>query len=168
MKKVFFLYLIMICITCSLASAQVISGTYAIKNDQTGMLLRIKDANSKNGTPLVLYNPENWKCMTWDFKNISGNTYQLQNLFTHKSFQTVANPGTDVAMEQQPFKNGDAAQLYEFEAIGKGSFLIRLKGSDLYLTPSDKEGSVNSVIILSKRTKDKLQLWSIYQQTPTM
>lgn len=132
------------------------------------MLLRIKDANSKNGTPLVLYNPENWKCMTWDFKNISGNTYQLQNLFTHKTFQTVASPETGVAMEQQPLKNGDAAQVYEFEAVSKGSFLIRLKGSDLYLTPSDKEGSVNSVIILSKRTKDKLQLWSIYQQIPTM
>ena len=168
MKKVFFLCLIMICTTCSLVSAQVISGTYAIKNNQTGMLLRIKDANSKNGTPLVLYNPENWKCMTWDFKNISGNTYQLQNLFTHKAFQTVATPETGVAMEQQPFKNGDAAQLYEFEAIDKGSFLIRLKGSDLYLTPSDKEGSVNSVIILSKRTTNKLQLWSIYQQSPTM
>ena len=31
----------------SLAYAQVIKGNYAIKNVQTGMLLRVKDANSK-------------------------------------------------------------------------------------------------------------------------
>ena len=60
---------------------QIIKGTYAIKNVQTGMLLRIKDANKKNGTLLVAYTPTDWKCMTWDFKHIEGQTYQLENLF---------------------------------------------------------------------------------------
>ena len=40
---------------CSTSFAQVIKGTYAIKNVQTGMLLRIKDADKKDGTPLVAY-----------------------------------------------------------------------------------------------------------------
>lgn len=48
--------------------SQDIKGNYAIKNVKTGMLLRVKDAASKNGTPLVAYNPQNWKCMTWDLK----------------------------------------------------------------------------------------------------
>jgi len=69
------------------AFAQVIKGTYAIKNVQTGMLLRIKDASKANGTPLVSYNPVNWKCMTWDFQHKEDNTYQLRNLFSGKTFQ---------------------------------------------------------------------------------
>ena len=69
------------------ASAQDIKGNYAIKNVQTGMLIRVKDAGSKNGTPLVAYYPENWKCMTWNFKNTGGISYQLQNLLTSKTFQ---------------------------------------------------------------------------------
>jgi hypothetical protein len=89
MKKSFrfaVLYFILQSLSVSLF-AQVIHGTYAIKNEQTGMLLRIKDANGKNGTPLVAYNPVNWKCMTWDFKHVEGQTYQLKNLFTSKTFQ---------------------------------------------------------------------------------
>lgn len=49
---------------CFITNGQTIQGTYAIKNVKTGMLLRVKDANGKNGTPLVAYNPENWKCKT--------------------------------------------------------------------------------------------------------
>jgi hypothetical protein len=74
-----------------LAFSQVIKGNYAIKNVQTGMLLRVKDAASTNGTPLVMYYPENWKCMTWSFKNIGANTYQLQNLLTNKTFQPASH-----------------------------------------------------------------------------
>lgn len=68
-------------------SAQdIIKGTYAIKNVQTGMVLRIKDANSKDGTPIVAYDPVNWKCVTWDFKHVDGNTYQLKNLSVEKLY----------------------------------------------------------------------------------
>lgn len=149
-------------------SAQVINGTYAIKNLETGLLLRIKDANSKNGTPLVAYSPENWKCMTWDFKHIEGDTYQLQNLFTNKTFQAKAAPEAGVALEQQPFQAKDNSQQYEFEPIGKNTFMIKLKGTSLYLTPADKDGKINSQIILAKKTNNKLQYWTIYQQLPTM
>src|SRR5665811_2339445 len=72
-------------VMCS--NGQTIVGTYAIKNVETGKLLRIKDANSSDGTPLVAYSPVNWKCMTWDFQQIDGRTYTLRNLFTNKTFQ---------------------------------------------------------------------------------
>ncbi|MFC3362477.1 RICIN domain-containing protein [Pedobacter fastidiosus] len=81
-----------ILLMASLVQAQIIKGNYAIKNVQTGMLLRVKDASGKNGTPLVAYDPQNWKCMTWDFKNVDGNTYQLLNLFTSKTFQPKKDP----------------------------------------------------------------------------
>ncbi len=145
--------------------AQNIKGNYAIKNVVTGMLLRIKDANGKNGTPLVAYNPQNWKCMTWNFIPVEGNTYQLKNLFTSKTFQPKIN---DLALEEQPLNLGNSNQQYEFEPAGKDIYLIKLKGTDLYITPEDKKGSTNSAIILAKKTKTKDQQWTIYEQAPTM
>ena len=65
---------------------QNIKGTFAIKNVSTGMLLRVMDANKKNETPIVAYSPTNWKCMTWDFTKVEGNTYNVKNLFTNKTF----------------------------------------------------------------------------------
>jgi hypothetical protein len=133
MKKVaaIFAFCLLVVIT---ASAQTIKGTYAIKNVQNGMLLRIKDANGKNGTPLVSYDPQNWKCMTWDFKHAGGNTYQLQNLFTHKTFQPQTKASANVALEEQPLAENAATQQYEFEPVGKDTYLIKLKGTDLYVT----------------------------------
>lgn len=150
------------------ASAQQIKGTYAIKNEQTGMLLRVKDAHSENGTPLVAYYPENWKCMTWDFQHVEGNTYKLKNLFTSKTFQPVTQANEGVALEEQPLNADNSAQQYEFEPIDNDTFLIKLKGTELYLTPSDKKGSVNSKILLAKKTNTKDQYWDIYLQSPTM
>jgi hypothetical protein len=145
--------------------AQIIKGNYAIKNVSTGMLLRVKDASNKNGTPLVAYDPQNWKCMTWNFISVEGNTYQLKNLFTGKTFQPKQ---AGIALEEQPISLGSGNQQYEFEPAGKDIYLIKLKGTDLYITPEDKKGASNSAIILVKKTKTKEQQWTIYEQAPTM
>jgi hypothetical protein len=145
--------------------AQIIKGNYAIKNVLTGMLLRVKDASNKNGTPLVAYDPQNWKCMTWNFISVEGNTYQLKNLFTGKTFQPKQ---AGIALEEQPISLGSSNQQYEFEPAGKDIYFIKLKGTDLYITPEDKKGTSNSAIILVKKTKTKEQQWTIYEQAPTM
>ncbi len=151
------------------STAQVIQGTYAIKNVQTGMLLRIKDANGKNGTPLVAYNPVNWKCMTWDFKHVDGQTYQLRNLFTNKTFQPKEGiPAAGVLLEQQPLIALQANQEYDFIPVEKNIYLIRAKGTDLYITPVDKDGTTDTGITLAKKDDSKLQQWTIYEQKPTM
>ncbi len=150
------------------ALAQDIKGNYAIKNVQTGMLLRVKDAASKNGTPLVAYYPENWKCMTWNFKNTGINTYQLQNLLTNKTFQPVTQANHDVPFEEQPLIPGAANQQYEFIEVKKDTYLIKLKGTDLYLTPAHSKGKVNSNIILAAKKDTPDQFWNIYEQVPTM
>ena len=168
MKKEYYLLLMVIILLFSFTvSAQVIKGTYAIKNVQTGMLLRVKDANNKNGTPLVSYEPVNWKCMTWDFKHIEGNTYQLQNLFTGKTFQSVDTVNGGV-LEQQPLVAAQLNQQYDFVPVQNNIFLIKQKGTDLYLTPSDKNGAVNTGIKTAKKDGSKLQQWTIYEQKPTM
>lgn len=171
MKKIFqFLLLQLLLLLFSAGSfAQVITGTYAIKNEQTGMLIRIKDANSKNGTPLVAYSPVNWKCMTWDFKHVEGTTYQLKNLFTGKTFQSKdGTPAEGVILEQQPLVMTQANQQYDFIEVKKDVYLIRAKGTELYITPVDKDGATDTGITLAKKNGSKLQQWAIYEQKPTM
>ncbi len=133
MKIIFILinFCLLLIISQTIA-AQVIKGDYAIKNVQTGMLLRIKDANSQNGTSLVAYYPENWKCMTWNFIHVEGNVYKLQNLFTHKTFQPGNKSNSSNELEQQPFDSVSLNQLYEFESIDKDNYRIKLKGT-LYI-----------------------------------
>jgi len=153
---------------CFITNGQTIQGTYAIKNVKTGMLLRVKDANGKNGTPLVAYSPENWKCMTWDFQSTGENTYQLKNLFTKKTFQPLGVVKDAALLEEQPLVANASNQQFEFINIKKDTYVIRLKSTELYLTPSDPGGKTNSAIILSKKKDDPLQQWTIYQQNPTM
>ncbi len=163
------IFLAMVCfILTNVSYSQTIKGTYAIKNVTTGMLLRIKDANKANGTPLVAYDPVNWKCMTWDFQQVEGQIYQLKNLFTGKTFVAKNSVAEGVSLDQQPFESGAASQQYEFIPAGKNTYLIKLKDSNLYVTPSDSNGSINSDIILSKKSNSKLQQWNIYEQHPTM
>ncbi|MCC8423464.1 RICIN domain-containing protein [Mucilaginibacter sp. UR6-11] len=166
MKKIL-LFIAFVSFTVFVA-AQDIRGNYAIKNVQTGMLLRVKDAGSKNGTPLVAYYPENWKCMTWNFKKTDANTYQLQNLLTHKTFQPVKPAGADVPFDEQPLVPGDTRQQYEFILVKKATYLIKLKGTELYVTPADSQGALNSAIILAAKKNTPDQLWTIYEQAPTM
>lgn len=158
-----------LCLFLSLAAAaQDIKGTFAIKNVEIGLLLRIKDANGADGTPLVSYTPVNWKCMTWDFQSQGGNVYQLKNLFTGKTFEPIGKSASEgTALHQQKFQAGAANQEYEFIPVEKNVYCIRLKGTELYLSPSEN-GEVNSAVVLSKKTDSKRQQWTLYEQHPTM
>ena len=152
-----------------IAFAQVIEGTFAIKNVETGMVLRVKDANGANGTPLVAYSPVNWKCVTWDFKHVAGQTYQLRNLYTNKTFQpanAVVEEG--LLLEQQPLVMKQVNQLYDFILVEKNVYLVKATGTDLYVTPVDKNGTTDTPIMLSAKNGGKLQQWTIYLQKPTM
>lgn len=166
MRKLF--CLLTIVMTVVTVKAQTIEGTYAIKNVATGMVLRVKDASAANGTPLVSYSPVNWKCVTWDFKNVEGQTYQLANLFTGKTFQPKQSPAEGVLMEEQPLATQKATQQYEFLPAEDHSYLIRMKGTDLYLMPADEKGATNTGILLAKKQNNKLQRWVLEEQHPTM
>jgi hypothetical protein len=59
------------------------------------------------------------------------------------------------------------SQLYEFVPAGENTYLIKLEGTDQYIT-SPEDGQVNSRVVLAPKTGDKSQQWIIYQQSPTM
>jgi hypothetical protein len=139
--------------------AQSIKGTYAIKNVSSGMVLRIKDANTANGTPIVPYSPVNWKCVTWDFKNVEGQTYQLKNLFSGKTLQPKGSAAEGGSLEEQPI----ASQQYEFLPGEKNSYLIRVKGTDLYITQGE-----DNIVLAAKKKNLTSQSWTLVEQHPTM
>ncbi|UFH52672.1 RICIN domain-containing protein [Spirosoma sp. KNUC1025] len=167
--KLVYLLLIDLCLGVIGSFNQPIHGHYAIKNVQTGLLLRVQDARKADGTPIVAYSPVNWKCVTWDFVHVGGDTYQLRNLFTSKTLQPEhGKPAEGVNLEQQPLVASQSNQEYEFVDAGKDTYRIKLKGSDLYITPVDSKGSVNSRIMLAKKSASQAQLWTIYEQDPQM
>ena len=165
MKKIFILLLVTFW-GWSQINCQVLKSTYAIQNVETGKNLRPYDAGSQDGNKIVLYSHVEWKCMTWEFINNQGNTYQLKNLFTSKTFQPVSKAVAGVALEQQPLKN-DPSQYWEFIKQGDNSYLIKLQGTDLFITISSEK--TNSAIILKpKSDKPSTQLWRLIEQHPTM
>ncbi len=169
MKTVFRLSIAVVAISCMATDtfSQNINGTFAIKNVKTGIYLRIKDANKSDGTPLVAYSPVNWKCATWHFNRIEGQNYQLKNLFTGKTFQSQETaPANGVALEQKPFISKEVNQQYEFIPVKGNIYLIRLRNTDLYITPGDNNGTVNSQIILAKKNGTDLQYWTLHEQKP--
>ena len=145
-----------------------VHGDFALRNVHTGKYVRIKDANSADGTPIVAYSPVNWKCVTWEFRPAEDGSYTLKNLFSGKTLQPLNGDTTaGVAMEEQPLgKNKN--QQYELVAAGNNEYYIRLKGVNLYLTPSDPGGKTNSRIILQPRQDGDLQRWTLVEQHPTM
>ena len=165
MKKLFFVILANFLISV-FAIAQPISGTFAIQNTVTGKNLRPYEAGNQNGNRIVLYNHVEWKCMTWQFIKAKENTYQLKNLFTSKTFQPSSKAIAGVSLEQQPIKD-EPGQYWEFIKQGDNLYLIRLQGSDLYITTSS-ENTNSSVILQPKLAKTSSQLWKLVEQHPTM
>ena len=153
-------------ILSSVVTAQI-EGTYVIKNVETGKALRPKSAGKADGVPVILFTPTNWKCMTWDFQSQGGNAYQLKNLFTSKTFQTADVATTGDAIVQQAFVKGKKIQIWEFEPVSEGVYKIKKQGTNLYLTPADKTGAVNSAVVLKEDMSSPLQHWTIYEQHPT-
>ena len=152
--------------TVSNLDAQTFKSTYAIQNVQTGKNLRPYDAGSQDGNKIVLYSHVEWKCMTWQFINVTGNTYQLKNLFTLKTFQPSSVAVAGVSLVQQPLKD-ETNQHWEFIKQGDNSFLIKLQGTDLYVTTTFEK--TNSPIVLqNKQAQLSAQLWKFVEQHPTM
>lgn len=149
--------------------AQQIKGDFALKNVHTGKYVRIKDANTNDGTPIVAYSPVNWKCVTWEIKPSDDRSVVLKNLLSGKTLQPK-NGNAQIGIEMEEQQMGRPGQEYEFIPTNDGEpyYYIRLKGTELYLTPFDPAGATNSAIILKPRQGGDLQQWSLIEQHPTM
>src|ERR1700742_2772242 len=93
MKKLIMSAVMISAMTCSLwaADGPAAEKSYQIRNCKFDRLLRPRDANSANGTRIVLYPAEPWKCMTWKTHAAGDLAFQLQNHFTGKTFEVKTN-----------------------------------------------------------------------------
>ncbi len=169
MKKAVTVFILFMALPLAML-AQSIDGNFAIKNVETGMLLRPEGANNADNTPIVLYSPTNWKCLTWDFiATDEEDTYQLRNLFTSKTFfPDAGQKESGTALKQIELEQGNKDQQWVFEVNDDETYRIKLKNTELYITPHDKSGAFNSKVVLKEKMDGKLQLWTIYEQSPTM
>jgi len=137
--------------------------TYAIQNVGAGKDIRVYNAGNDNGTKIILYDHNNWECITWQLIGLEDNTYLLKNLYTQKSFQPSSAPATGVTLWQQTL-GGSRLQYWEFIEQPGETYRIRLKDTELYLTTTSDEN--NSDIILMPMQNSDSQLWKLIRQNP--
>jgi hypothetical protein len=87
----------------------------------------------------------------------------LKNLYTQKTFQPSSLPNSGVILWQQPLGR-TVNQYWEFIKQPDNSSMIRLDGSDLYITITSDEN--NSAIVLMPKQESDNQLWRMVRQKP--
>ena len=137
--------------------------TYAIQNVKTGKDIRVHNAGIDDEARIILYPHHNWECMTWQMIRLEGNTYLLKNLYTQKTFLPSSSPDSGVWLWQKPL-GGDNLQYWEFLKQPDGTYLIRLAGTELYITISS--GKNNADIILGQMKNSDEQKWKLIEQHP--
>ncbi|MDR2660196.1 MAG: RICIN domain-containing protein [Spirochaetaceae bacterium] len=169
MKKIFSFVVVfagLVIFGTNVYSQSVISGTFALRNPQTGKDVRPYRAGTADGNKIILYPHQEWKCMTWNFKHIDGTTYQLENLFTGKTFQASSAVKAGVTLWQQPLADNDKSQYWEFISQGNDTYLIRLSGTQFYITTSSDDTDSN-IILMPRQDNPTRQLWALVEQSPT-
>jgi hypothetical protein len=145
--------------------------SYQIRNRQYGELLRPQDANSANGTPIVLYSAQPWKCMTWKLSSGGESRFYLQNYFTSKTFAAAtATEGQPAGVTQVPFgKSPDERPVWQFTRLADGTFKVMDAKTGMVLTAS-KDGSGVKVTVQrwSERNEQKWELTEIDPKSLTM
>lgn len=139
--------------------------TFAIQNTKTNMNIRVYNAGIKDGERIILYRHANWECMTWQFIKLEDGSYLLKNLYTQKTIQPSSTPEEGVALWQQPLE-ANSIQYWEFIEQADKTYLIRLKGTELYITVSSDES--NTDIILMPMQNSPEQQWRLIEQHPVV
>lgn len=139
------------------------TNSYAIRNVQTGMAIRVQDANYHDDARTILYGHHNWECITWEMIQLEDSSYLLKNLYTEKTFEPMSAPRAGVGLWQKPM-GGRAHQYWEFIKQPDGSYLIRLKGTELYITISSE--TENSPLVLMPKDNSEKQRWTLSPQSP--
>jgi len=136
--------------------------TYAIQNIKTGKDIRVHNAGIEDERRITLYTHHNWECITWQFIEVEDNTFLLKNLYSQKSFQPSKAPQEGVTLWQQPL--GGSLQFWEFIKQSDEAYLIRLKGTELYVTISAEENHSDIILMPLKNLTD--QQWKLIPQQP--
>jgi hypothetical protein len=122
-------------------------------------LLRVEDARSEDGTPIVTYPRQDWKCMTWKFESADDGV-RLINYFTHKTFGGASGAaGDDHELLTQHPAGADARGDEELRFIRVGNdeqFWIEHAATGRFLT-ANPDGSVT----LESRSDQDAQKWKL-------
>lgn len=148
------------------AGKQPVPASYQVRNKKFGQLLRPEDAKSANGTPLVLYPAQPWKCMTWKFHPAGESAFQLQNHFTSKTFAGETSTEKPLlSVTQVPFgKESDQRPVWQFTKLADGSYKIADAKSGKILTAAKDENGVRIVLDVWHDTDD--QKWELLPIDP--
>lgn len=111
-------------------------GSYQIRNRKFDELLRPENANSANGTHIVLYPAQPWKCMTWKLLPASGPAFYLQNHFTSKTFEMKTNGAGSIVVQIALAKETSNRPSWIFTKLPSGFYRITNERSGESLTAS--------------------------------
>ena len=136
--------------------------SYQIANKKHGDLLRPKDANSQDGTPIVLYPAQSWKCLTWKLAPADNAEFTVQNHFTGKTFGT--NAAGDKAVQTPLAEDAEKAVRWRFVKLADGSYRIADPKSGNVLTAVKGENGV-SIALQPWQEKDE-QKWELRETDP--
>jgi hypothetical protein len=136
-------------------------GSYQIRNRKFGELLRPENANNANGTHIVLYPAQPWKCMTWKLLPTGGNAFILQNHFTSKTFEAKTNAGSSTVVQVPWAREISGRPSWRFTKLSDGFYQIADTRSGEILTASSKD-----VIVLAPRKETPEQEWELVLMDP--
>lgn len=138
------------------------AGSYQIRNRKFDALLRPENANNANGTHIVLYPAQPWKCMTWKLNPTSGSAFTLQNHFTSKTFEVKTNGAGAIAVQIPWAKENADRPAWRFVKLTDGFYRIADARSGECLTASSKE-----VIVLAPAKESPEQEWELVLTDPS-
>ena len=142
--------------------------TYQIRNKKYQELLRPKDANNADGTRIVLYSPEPWKCMTWKVQPTTNEDCLLRNFFTHKTFspEKADKVGADPVV-QIPFAHQTKdVPVWQFTKLADGTYKITDAQSTNVLTAvPGADGYGEEIVVEPWRNLDE-QKWELMKIDP--
>ena len=144
-------------------------GSFQIRNQKYGNLLRPEEANSADGTRIVLYPAQPWKCLTWKLQASGESRFQLQNHYTSKTFAAAEAEAdkTPVAVTQVPFSNKPAERpTWQFTRLADGRYKITDAKSGKALTAVKEESGATVRIVVQAWQESDAQKWELIEIDP--
>lgn len=135
--------------------------SYQIRNRKFNELLRPENANNANGTHIVLYPAQPWKCMTWKLIPAAGTAFYLQNHFTNKTFESKTNAEGSTVVQVPLAPESSGRPCWIFARMSDGLYRISDQRSGECLTAVSKD-----VIRLAPWKETPEQQWELVLTDP--
>lgn len=151
----------------ALAAEGTAPESFQIRNQKFGNLLRPEDANSADGTRLVLYPAQAWKCLTWKMHPAGEGLFHLQNHFTSKTFAAEAkSKAAQPPVVQVPFaREAKDRPVWRFTKLPDGLYQVTEAKSGQTLTAVASDGGDARIVTAPWQEKAE-QKWELLKTDP--